>query len=287
MKIKYLILLFTLFSLQVDAQEIQTTGPENGHLIVAGGGKLSDEVLGKFVELAGGEKAKIVVIPTAGGRNEYAADHGRSKNFRALGAESVKVLHTTEPKIADTEDFTAPLREATGVWFSGGRQWRLVDAYGGTKTEVMIQEVLNRGGVVGGTSAGASIQGSFLVRGDTKNNQIMAGDHLEGFSYIKNIAIDQHVLARNRQFDMFTILKERPHLLGVSVDEGTAMWVTGNQFQVIGDRYVIIYDGTFYSSEGFGMKELPPPSNLFYFLKPGDKYDLKARKVIRNLPSRN
>jgi cyanophycinase len=265
-----------------NAQEQWTTGPENGHLIIAGGGGLSDEVLGKFVELAGGENAHIVVIPTAGGRDTYGQDYGRSKNFRELGAKSVTIIHTNDKKEADTEAFIAPLKEAKGVWFSGGRQWRLVDSYQGTKTEEMIRKVLDKGGVIGGSSAGATIQGSFLARGDSKSNQIMAGDHLEGFAYIKNVAIDQHVIARNRQFDMFTILKEYPHLLGLSVDEGTAMWVTGDQFKVIGDSYVIVYDGTFYSSEGFITKELPPPSSSFYFLKNGDKYNLKERTVIKN-----
>lgn len=271
-----------MLSTPLYSQSKLTTGPENGHLIIAGGGGLSDEVLGKFVELAGGENAHIVVIPTAGGRESYGQDYGRSKNFRQLGAKSVTVIHSNNKKEADTEAFTAPLIEATGVWFSGGRQWRLVDSYQGTKTEKMIRDILDKGGVIGGSSAGATIQGSFLARGDTKTNQIMAGDHLEGFSYIKNVAIDQHVIARNRQFDMFTILKEYPNLLGLSLDEGTAIWVTGDQFKVIGDSYVIVYDGTFYSSEGFNMKELPPSSSSFYFLKNGDRYDLKERTVIKN-----
>lgn len=146
-------------------------------------------------------------------------------------------------------------------------------------TEQRIRQVLERGGVIGGSSAGATIQGSYLVRGDTKNNQIMMGDHEEGFSYLKNVTIDQHVLARNRHFDMFEILKNRSELLGIGIDEDTAIVVQGNEFEVIGENYVLVYDGNFYSREGFELKKLPEQSRLFYFLRSGDKYDLLNRKV--------
>lgn len=190
------------------------------------------------------------------------------------------VVHTYDPAVADTDEFVAPLNAARGIFFAGGRQWRLVDAYAGTKSEKAFQEVLNRGGVIAGSSAGASIQGSFLARGDTANNQVMVGDHIVGFGYLKNAAIDQHVLVRNRHFDMFDILKVRPELLGVSVDEDTAFIVNKNEATVFGTTYVLIYDGTFWSEEGTELKTVPPPEYRFYFLKPGDRYDLKQRKVI-------
>jgi len=144
----------------------------------------------------------------------------------------------------------------------------------------MLWKVLERGGVIGGTSAGATIQGSYLARGDTKNNQIMMGDHEEGFGFIKDIAIDQHVIARNRHFDMFDILKNRPKLLGISIDENTAIIVQGNSFEVLGNSYVIIFDGSFWSREGWGLKNLPENNKLFYFLRQGDKYDLIERKIL-------
>lgn len=149
-------------------------------------------------------------------------------------------------------------------------------------TEKLIVEVLERGGVVGGSSAGATIQGSYLVRGDTKNNQIMMGDHQEGFGLLKDVAIDQHVLARNRQFDMFEILKKHPELLGIGIDENTAIIVQGNVFEVIGENYVLVYDGGFWSREGSDLKNLPEKSKLFYFLRNGDKYDLSKRKIKIN-----
>lgn len=257
-----------------------TTGPESGTLLVVGGGRIGDTVLNRFIDLAGGKDAPIVVIPTAGGAESYNENSGGAGALRAAGAIRITVLHTDDREEANSDEFVQPLREASAVWFGGGRQWRLVDSYADTKAEELFWEVLKRGGVIGGSSAGATIQGSYLARGDTKNNQIMMGDHEEGFGFIQNIAIDQHVLARNRQFDMFDILKNRPELLGVSIDEGTAMVVQGNQFEVIGDSYVIVYDGSFWSREGSDLKNLPPDDKLFYFLGEGDQYDLKERAVV-------
>ena len=116
----------------------------------------------------------------------------------------------------------------------------MVDAYKDTQVETLLWQVLERGGVIGGSSAGATIQGSYLARGDTKNNQIMTGDHEEGFGYLKDVAIDQHHLARNRHFDMFSILKKYPYLLGLGIDENTAILVKGDVFSVIGDGYVAV-----------------------------------------------
>jgi len=123
---------------------------------------------------------------------------------------------------------------------------------------------------------------SFLARGDTANNQILIGDHTVGFGYLKNAAIDQHVLVRNRHFDMFDIIHVYPELLGIAVDEDTALVVNKNDAEVIGSTYALIYDGGFWSREGNVPKHLPSPKERFYFLKSGDRYDLGARKVVES-----
>ncbi len=274
------LLFILLMALSANAQENVTTGPENGALVIVGGGRVVDTILKRYVELAGGIDAPMVVIPTAGGGDSYDQDYYFAKQLREFGVKKVTVLHTYDKKEADTEKFTKPLLDAKAVWFGGGRQWRLVDSYMGTKTEKLIWKVLNKGGVIGGSSAGATIQGSYLARGDSKNNQIMMGDHEEGFGFIKNIAIDQHVMARNRQFDMFEIIKKRPELLGIGIDERTAIVVQGDTFEVIGQGKVLIYDGTFWSQEGSVLKKLPSKENLFYALQMTDSYNLRERKVI-------
>lgn len=282
----YLLLLVSVLNpgnlrAQSSANDPIFIGPQNGTLVIVGGGGGIDTILKTFIKLAGGNDAPIVVIPTAEGSDSYDSNSGSAGLMRKLGATNVTVIHTTDRNTANSDSFVLPLINAKAVWFGGGRQWRLVDSYKNTLTEKMIWKILDRGGVIGGTSAGATIQGSFLARGDTKNNQIMMGDHQEGFGFLKNVAIDQHVMARNRQFDMFEILKTHPDLLGISIDEGTAIIVHKNQFEVTGRSYVIIYDGTFWSREGSDLKNLPEKDRLFYFLRSGDRYDLLNRKVLQ------
>lgn len=148
------------------------------------------------LELAGGPDAPLVMVPTAGGGESYDSTFNGLQPWRDAGARNLTVLHTNDPRVADTDAFIQPLNTAAGVFFFGGRQWRLVDAYGGTKTEAAFRAVLDRGGVIGGSSAGATIQGSYLVRGDTAGNTLMMGSHQRGFAYLKNVGIDQHVLRR-------------------------------------------------------------------------------------------
>ena len=150
-------------------------GPENGHLVIVGGNLQSESIYQRIISLAGGPDASIVVVPTAGGDPTYDQNFTTAVAFRKYGATNVTVLHTYDPAVADTDAFVAPLLEAKGIFFGGGRQWRLVDAYAGTKAEAAFQNVLDAGGVISGSSAGASIIGSFLARGDTANNTIMIG----------------------------------------------------------------------------------------------------------------
>lgn len=255
-----------------------TAGPASGSLVIAGGGRLSDTIIKRFIDLAGGPEGRIVLVPTAEGSGSYP--ESAAEFLKSRGAKNVIIMHTGSRDTANSEVFTKPLENATGVWFGGGRQWRLVDSYDGTRTEAMIRKVLERGGVIGGSSAGATIQGSFLVRGDTNNNQIMMGDHQEGFGYISNIAIDQHVLARNRQFDMYEVLRAHPGLLGISIDENTAAIVKGDTLEVLGASYILVYDGNFWSREGTLLKKVPGEDSRFFMIRQGDRYDIRHRKVI-------
>ena len=175
------------------------------------------------------------------------------------GAQNLTVVHTRDRKESETEAFVKPIQAARGVFFAGGRQWRLADAYLNTRVHRELQALLDRGGVIGGSSAGATILGSFLVRGDTKGNELMIGDHVEGMAFLKNSAIDQHLLRRNRQFDLIGVIEKHPALLGIGLDENTAIVVRGDEFDVIGQSYVVIYDS----------KSLIPPAGRFYFLAPG------------------
>ena len=262
------LLLATLAAASAVAQEV---GPPNGTLVIVGGAMRDPTIVERFLDLAGGTDAPIVVIPTAGGRDDYDQFWSGLRQFKAAGATSLKVLHTNDPAIANTEEFVRPITEARGVWFSGGRQWRLADAYLDTKVHEELWALLARGGVIGGSSAGATIQGSYLARGDTRTNTIMMGDHEVGLGFLKNSAIDQHLLRRNRQFDLIEIIEAHPELIGIGIDENTAIVVQGDRFEVMGQGYVAIYDHNRRLDSG----------GLFYFLAPGDRFSLNTREAFR------
>ena len=246
-------------------------GPARGSLVIIGGAVRDGKIVERIIELAGGPDAPLVVIPTAGGASRYDQSWRGQRLFRDAGATDITVLHTYDPEVADTDEFVAPLRRARGVFFGGGRQWRLADAYLNTLTHRELFALLERGGVISGSSAGASIMGSFLIRGDTRTNTVMMGDHLQGFALLKNVGIDQHLLRRNRHFDLLEVIEAHPELLGIGIDEDTAVVVEGDRFEVIGRSYVAIYDS----------QRKIPPDGRFYFLAPGDRYDMGSREAWR------
>ena len=255
----------------------QSVGPANGSLVVAGGALQDPAVFARFMELAGGPSAPIVIIPTAGGAPDYDQYFGGRRLFEEAGAQDITVLHTYDRDVADTEAFAVPIRRARGVWFTGGRQWRLADSYLDTEVHDALWDLLERGGVIGGSSAGASIQASYLVRGDTETNTVMMGDHEVGLGFLRNVAIDQHLLRRNRHFDLIEVVEARPELLGIGLDENTAIVVRGDDFEVVGQSYAVIYDNQS-TVDGGGR---------FYFLAPGDRYDMAERKATRPSMSQN
>ena len=252
----------------------QTRGPSNGSLVIVGGAMRDPGIMQRFLDLAGGPAAPIVVIPTAGGADEYDQFYQGLNAWRDQGATNLTVLHTKDRSQAESDEFVRVIREASGVWFPGGRQWHLADSYLDTPTERELHNLLDRGGVIGGSSAGATIQGSYLVRGDTRGNELMMGDHVEGFGFLTNSAIDQHLLKRNRQFDLVEVIQAHPELLGIGIDENTAIVVTGNSFEVIGESYVAVFDN----------ERMIGDHGFFFFLAAGDRFDLVTREAQR--PSR-
>ena len=153
--------------LMLSQPETPKVGPKAGTLLVDGGGENSESIK-RFVALAGGSDCPVVLIPTASESEQVDVKRQQQTFSRRFGFKNVTVLHTRDRAEADKEEFVAPLKAARGVWFGGGRQWRLVDSFMGTRTQREIEGVLARGGVIGGSSAGATIQGSYLVRAHAK-----------------------------------------------------------------------------------------------------------------------
>ena len=262
------------------ASEAPEYGPPNGSLVIAGGGPLDGTgIIERFIDLAGGQTAKLVIVPTAGGnRNADGSvrpyqDTDVVAPWLKRGLKHVRMLHTHDPKAADAEAFVQALREADAVWFNGGRQWHIVDSYRDTRAYREFHQVLARGGVIGGSSAGATIQGEYLVRGDTSGpNVIMTAEpgHQEGFKFLRRTAIDQHINTRNRWDDLVPVIQRFPHLLGIGLSEGTAIVVRGDRFEVVGTWKVAIHDNT---------RLYQPWEKPYFVLSPGDVYDMKARRV--------
>jgi cyanophycinase len=264
------------------AQAAPEYGPSKGTLLIVGGGNLDGSgIYEKFIALAGGPSAKIVVVPTAGGNRdrqgkviEYKADSVLA-SWTKLGLTNVHMLHTADPKVADTDEFASMLKDAKAVWFVGGRQWNIVDSYAHTKTYKAFHDVLARGGVIGGSSAGATIQGDYLVRGAISGADVMMApepEHQQAFQFVRRVAIDQHINTRNRWVDLQQIMAKMPNLLGIGLSEATAIVVTGDRFQVMGKAQVAIHDTT---------HPQPAGEKPYLTLQAGDQYDMKARQVIK------
>ncbi len=205
-----------------------------GSLVICGGGKLPDSVLNRFLELAGGEQARVVIIPTASALADGPEIEQKITFFRQANVAGLKLLHTRSRSEADDPKFGKPLADATGVWFTGGFQWRLADTYLGTAVEKLVHAVLARGGVIGGTSSGAAIMSTIMIR--RANPEPEVG---RGFDFLPGTVIDQHFLKRNRQDRLLNVLASHPGFIGLGIDEGTALIAHGRRLSVLGDSQVI------------------------------------------------
>lgn len=237
---------------------------KNGSLVIVGGGGMPPGLVKKFVELAGGKQAKIVVLPTA--VPNPSPKQGFANALRKAGAGKVTILPGNTPDKVESREYLDAMREATGIWFGGGRQWHFVDAYEHTKLLPLMHDVLKRGGVIGGSSAGATIQGEYLCRGGVFNNFDIAYEGYErGFAFLPGVAIDQHFAQRKRFADMTKLMKLHPQFLGIGLDEATAMIVHGGTADVVGRGQAHFYDAANPNHESLG---------------DGGRYDLKTRRVI-------
>lgn len=277
--------LLLLWTIPVTASA-QVVGPVRGALVVSGGGETTSHIIDRFIELAGGPDAPIVVVPTSGRDDESYDEYCPClRRFREAGATNLRVMHTRNRDIANTEAFVEPLRRARGIWFNGGSHWLHTDAYLDTQVHHELYALLDRGGVIGGGSAGAHVQGEIMnvsrsPEREFSERTLPREDWRRGFGLLRGVIIDVHVLARNRQFDMIGVMNAHPDMLGIGIDENTAIVVRGDRFEVIGTSYVIIHDSG---------SQVPPDGpetwrtvgGSFYFLRPGDTYDLENREAFR------
>ena len=253
----------------------QTARIVNGTLVLVGGGRIPAGLLGRFVELAGGDESDIVVLPTAA-PDPISNDIWIVDGLERLGAKRVTVMRDRDRKLVESPSFLSVINRATGVWFCGGRQWRFVDAYQGTRALDAFRAVLERGGVIGGTSAGASIQADYLARGNPLGNtDIMAAGYERGFGFLPGTAVDQHFSQRNRMSDLQLLVRSHPSVLGIGLDEGTAIIVAGTEAEVVGAGSVYFVSPRIQGDEPRKVDTVP-----FAQLKSGGRFDLVKSAVV-------
>jgi cyanophycinase len=262
-------------------------GPK-GHLFIVGGGDWPDGMMNRFVDLAARfGTGRIVILPMASSVPEESAAE-ETVEFRKLGAKDV-VTHLLTREQALKPESAALLDGAGGVFFSGGDQARLTAVLLDTPVHRRLLELYEQGAVIGGTSAGAAVMSEVMITGDEVRKP-EEGHEFEtlqaanvvtarGFGFIREAVIDQHFVTRKRHNRLISLLAEHPDLLGVAIDESTAVLVRPDAtFEVVGAKQVVVYDPA-----GAKFRILPNSNIAFtglvmHALINGDTLDLKTRK---------
>ena len=231
-----------------------------GALMICGGGRLPEEIRDTFIELAGGRESRIVVIPTAHALADAPGAEWALEPWRAKGVASVIRLHTRSRAEADDPEFCRSLADATGVWIGGGRQLSLTSVYLGTEVERQLKALLDRGGVIGGTSAGAAVMTRVMIASG-RTEAVLS----RGFDLLPGAVVDQLFLRRNRARRLLGVIASRRDLIGFGIDEGTTLVISPRtgRLRVLGDSYVLAC-----TADG------ATGGARFEFLKAGDETDL-------------
>ena len=252
-----------------------------GTLLLVGGGPTQADINSRFVQLAGGTAARIVVIPTASlnSTDPTVAQEQEPRMAQILGVPNVVVLHTLSRKEADSEAFVQPLRNSSGVWITGGEAEWILSSYFGTRTERELIALLDRGGVIGGTSAGALVWGSqtLVFRAEPDGNtyrlskleDLLIGDPRDPcIGVLRNVLLVPHFTEFHMQPAVEKTLAVDHGLLAFGIDESTALEVHGEVCTVLGRGHVTVFDGT------------DPGGHSRSALSAGARYDLHKRVAL-------
>jgi cyanophycinase len=298
MKQLFIPFIFFVSAYTIAGQSIQDTslngstgifvGPEKGYLVLGGTTWEDSALLKAFVSLAG-TKPNVIIIPTGLMRDSEIINENEAffidikKAFMLAGAGDVHFLHTRDATKANSTEFLSKIKAVNAVWFTGGDVRVLVETYLKSKVINELKNLLNRGGVVGGNSAGANAMGTYFIKADTSTTEAVFQKNDYAFNFIKNSCVIPHLLTNNRQFQYFDFKKgHNSDLLGIGIDHNAFVIIHKNELEVRGSTYVAIYDGTFQSNRRKNSLDiLPNNSERFYVLYGGAKYDLLKRRVIQ------
>lgn len=277
----HILLSLSFIPLNVNAQ---------GHLVIIGGGDKPGKIIEKIIQLSGGENAKIIVIPNASSEQLESANY-QVDEFKSFGAKNVEPIFFNKLS-ADSDSIINKLNDASGIFFCGGDQSNLTADLLGTKLLLKIKDVYEKGGVISGTSAGAAVMSKVMITGnelinkDTTEifNMIEKGnvETTEGFGFVTQAVIDQHFIKRKRNNRLISVILEHPQLLGIGIDESTAILVNPDEtFEVIGEGQVIIFDAS--NSKNIRINDngkFSANDIKMNILFAGQKFDMNKRKVI-------
>jgi cyanophycinase len=283
------ILWVVILTIAVIPAAAANTGPK-GILFAIGGGRRPDAMMKKFIELAQQHKSgRIIVLPMASSVPEEVGPE-QADQLRLLGADKA------ESRILSPQDVMKPetaslFDDAGGVFFSGGVQSRLADLLMGTVVHRKLKTIYNQGAVIGGTSAGAAVMSSMMITGDENfADEIDAFATIQadnivtatGLGFSQSVIIDQHFIRRKRHNRLISLILENPNKLGIGIDESTAAVIFPDQiFTVLGERNIIVYDAAdAVVDQGPGLA-LSGHNLLLHILKPGDRYNLKTRRIVK------
>lgn len=265
-----------------------TEGTNKRQLIIIGGAEDKEgdcQILREFVRRAGGTKAYIVIMTAA---TELPREVGENyiRVFERLGAESVRIVDTETREDAASSTALEAIGKATGIFFTGGDQARITSILKDTEIDAAIHRRFAEGAVVAGTSAGAAVMpDKMIVEGDSQSTPRMEIVEMgPGLGFLPGVVIDQHFLQRGRLGRLITALIREPAVLGFGIDENTAIAVTDDQIEVIGEGSVTIVDeseSTYNNADQILRDEpLAICGAKLHILPHGYKFDLKTRQAI-------
>lgn len=240
------------------------------------------EVLKRFVELAEGGERPVVVLPMASGESRAVGEELREE-LVAAGATDVKVVHIDERRDAMEPEVVEEVRHAGGVFFSGGDQNRISQRLVDTPLLEALRELLERGGVVAGTSAGAACQSDVMFVGEGDETVLRAENIVttRGIGLLPGTIVDSHFMARQRQARLMSLVLEHPELLGLGIDEGTAAWVKPDgTLEVMGQGWVVLYDASEARVALTEDKRQSVTGLVQHVLVAGQRFDLAQRRVL-------
>jgi cyanophycinase len=271
-----------------DASHTASPAATAGPIILIGGAedKRRDRViLSRFVELAGGEDAEIVVISTASTMGDRATEAYRAL-FGELGAREVRGIRPLTREEANDPEVVSVLADATGVFLTGGNQLRLVSVVAGTRLVDAVHRAQDRGAVVAGTSAGASAAATHMVAfgrpGATPKHRMVQIS--AGLGLVDRVIVDQHFEQRGRLGRLLAAVALSPGLLGLGLDEDTAaiVWADG-VLEVVGRGAVTLVDGSAMTSDAFrtkGHRPMMVSGAILHSLPGGYRFDLRSKRLV-------